>query len=670
VRQDRSNRELEVTGPRAVVDVGVPTSGRGTYLAEAISSVLGQTFRDIRVTVGENGPGSQEVADALAPYVGDERLRHIVHRDDLGPAMNFTKVAAGNAPYVALLHDDDSWEPEFLERRVAFLEEHPSCGFVFSACAVIDADGTPVDVWEEGLGAGVHSPEEFLPAIYEHNVVPVPTVLLRRSAYEAVGGTFGDLLFNDHELWLRIGSKFDVGYLSSIDASYRIHGNQTTSAHLRRLGEHRIAFQAAVDRSMPGAVSRAVRRRAKAAARLHVATDAFERGERWTALLETGRAVVSSPGIVWPRKDLRRVSLLVAATLLGRRGDALWRVRRDLGRRRAAAIGARRAASFRARAPRSDPPLFSVVVPARNAEDTIGRTLDSVLIQTCRDLEIIVVDDGSTDSTALIAEQADSCVRVERQENRGVSSARNAGIRLARGRWVSFLDADDLWLPNYLAEMRTRLERDPEPGLVFTDSWVYDEPAARIRRQPMMARRRPADIPSAPDAFLKLLLAGNFVFTSATVPLHVLIELGGYDDELTRAEDYDMWLRIAAAGFRAVYVPGPLALYRVRGGSPGSLSSDRLQMTRGELDVLTRLVARQALPERHSELATERLAVLAAAVGLLERGGAERLSLLGRTGRRIGRVRRDGPLFRRPPPDVAGAFPDLFTPRARPQSRS
>jgi glycosyltransferase involved in cell wall biosynthesis len=297
--------------------------------------------------------------------------------------------------------------------------------------------------------------------------------------------------------------------------------------------------------------------------------------------------------------------------------------------------------------------LFSVVVPARNAEDTIGRTLDSVLIQTCRDLEIIVVDDGSTDSTALIAEQADSCVRVERQENRGVSSARNAGIRLARGRWVSFLDADDLWLPNYLAEMRTRLERDPEPGLVFTDSWVYDEPAARIRRQPMMARRRPADIPSAPDAFLKLLLAGNFVFTSATVPLHVLIELGGYDDELTRAEDYDMWLRIAAAGFRAVYVPGPLALYRVRGGSPGSLSSDRLQMTRGELDVLTRLVA-----------------VLAAAVGLLERGGAERLSLLGRTGRRIGRVRRDGPLFRRPPPDVAGAFPDLFTPRARPQSRS
>jgi glycosyltransferase involved in cell wall biosynthesis len=656
---------------KILVDVGIPTGGRATYLSEAVGSALGQTLRDIHVTVGENGAGAPEVEEALAPYLGDERFRHLVHGVDLGPARNYTVVAKGEAPYLAILHDDDRWEPEFLERRVAFLEEHPSCGFVFSRCFLIDADGAYIDVWDDVLLAGVHTPQSFLPAIYEHNIVPVPTVVVRRTAYEAVGGAFHDLLYNDYELWLRLGAQFDVGYLPAIDAAYRVHRNQTTYANLRRLGEHRVKFYEAIDEMTPVAVDSAVRRRATATAHLQVAADAFERGERGSALREVWRAAVASPGTIVHRRERRRAGLLLTASLLGAPGKALWRARRDFGRRRADAIGARRAATARQAVGASpEPPLFSVVIPAHNAEDTLAQTLDSVLIQTYQRFEIIVVDDGSTDATVAVATAADGDhVRVVSQENRGVSAARNAGIQLARGRWVSFIDADDLWLPHYLARVNESLKADPEAGLVFTDAWVYDESAKRIRRQPMMARRRPTERPPAePEAFFSMLLGGNFVYTSATASREVLDQVGGYDEALTHAEDYDLWLRISAAGHRAVYAPGPLALYRVRGRKE-SLSSDRLNMARSELQVLRRLLERHGLPEPHLAIAQLRLDDVAASVARLERGEENHRSVPQRLVRRVERLLRDGPQFRRPPPEVLGAFPELVGAKALPQSR-
>src|SRR5262245_54814023 len=132
-----------------IVDVGIPTRNRPEYLAAAVSSVLGQTLGALSVTVSENGAGSPAVAAALEPFAGDQRFTHVVQGGDLGPAANYSSlVRRGSAPYVALLHDDDTWEPGFLARRVEFLEAHPTCALVFSGCAVIDGAGAVVDVWE------------------------------------------------------------------------------------------------------------------------------------------------------------------------------------------------------------------------------------------------------------------------------------------------------------------------------------------------------------------------------------------------------------------------------------------------------------------------------------------------------------------------------------------
>lgn len=220
-------------------------------------------------------------------------------------------------------------------------------------------------------------------------------------------------------------------------------------------------------------------------------------------------------------------------------------------------------------------PTFSVVVPAFNAERTIAATMRSVLMQTRSDFELLVVDDGSTDATAERVEglAGDPRVRLLRQENSGVATARNSGIAAARGRFVSFLDSDDLWLPSYLETMGDALDANDDAGLAFTDAWVWDEHVRRFARQTIMVTGNPpVVVPDDPRELFRLLLAGNFVYTSATVRRSVLAEVGGFNGAVSPAEDWELWLRVAAHGHRAVRPAGVLCVHRVRAGS---LSSDR-----------------------------------------------------------------------------------------------
>src|SRR5579864_7085464 len=128
----------------------------------------------------------------------------------------------------------------------------------------------------------------------------------------------------------------------------------------------------------------------------------------------------------------------------------------------------------------SDPnqtPLVSVVIPAYNSSRYISGTLDSVLSQTLSNREIILVNDGSPDTRELEAtlQPYVQGLRYFNQENRGPSAARNVGIRAARGRYVAFLDSDDVWLPHHLFNQVQHLERDPELGLVYANNSQVDE---------------------------------------------------------------------------------------------------------------------------------------------------------------------------------------------------
>lgn len=280
-----------------LVDVGVPTYGEPRFLGEAIQSVLDQTLTSWRATVSENGARSDYVAGMVEPFLSDSRVQYVTTGTNIGGAGNSTRlIRSGRAPYVALLHDDDLWQPGFLERRVAFLEEHPSCGLIFSACDVIDQTGKVLYHFDVDLPEGIQDRKKFLRLSYRTNVIIMPTVLVRRSAYEAVGAVFNEsLLFYDFEMWLRIASKFDVAFLPGGDASYRVHPSQTTQSVRGSVGQHRLQAFEALDSVLPDDISPTMRRRGRFVSHVRSGVDAFASGRVGESAGHFGRAVRVHP---------------------------------------------------------------------------------------------------------------------------------------------------------------------------------------------------------------------------------------------------------------------------------------------------------------------------------------------------------------------------------------
>lgn len=248
---------------------------------------------------------------------------------------------------------------------------------------------------------------------------------------------------------------------------------------------------------------------------------------------------------------------------------------------------------------------FSVVIPAYNAADTIAAAIGSVVRQTQEDLEVIVVDDGSTDQTAAVVRGFDDPrVRLLRQPNRGLPAARNAGIAVANGLNISFLDSDDLLLPRYLELTAQALGSAPDAGLSYTDAYVFDDATMRVRRRTAMARSKPPMPPPADrNGFLLELLRANFVFVAATVPKAVLEEVGGFKESMTSCEDYELWLRILMGGYRAVWVSGPQALYRKH---PRQMSKHLATMTQNLVELYDGLSIEDMPTPAHRELLAER----------------------------------------------------------------
>ncbi len=199
-------------------------------------------------------------------------------------------------------------------------------------------------------------------------------------------------------------------------------------------------------------------------------------------------------------------------------------------------------------------PRVSVVMPAYNAAWSIAAAASSVLWQSYRDLELVVVDDGSTDGTADVVSALDGPVKLIRQENAGVAAARNRGIEAASGELIAFCDADDLWFAEHLAALLDVWDRH---GGIATSNcfWLFPRGIhpSRVRykgRFPEPARQRRA------------ILEQNFVSTMSVFPRTLVDEIGPFDEQRRRAEDWDFWLRAIYAGHRVSLQREPLALYR------------------------------------------------------------------------------------------------------------
>jgi len=214
----------------------------------------------------------------------------------------------------------------------------------------------------------------------------------------------------------------------------------------------------------------------------------------------------------------------------------------------------------------SSQPLVSVILPCFNAEATLERALASVAQQDYSPLEVIAVDDGSADRTRDILASRKNIVQqvIRLPQNRGAAAARNAGLAVAKGEFVAFLDADDEWLPGKLSRQAAVIAAHPRMTFVSCNARVVDA-AGRVVTPAL------ADLlPESPADAWKVLLADTFVWTPAVLARRTsLSEAKGFDETLVIAEDQDLWIRLALLG-EVGFIDEVLAVIHER---PGSLSS-------------------------------------------------------------------------------------------------
>jgi glycosyltransferase involved in cell wall biosynthesis len=263
------------------------------------------------------------------------------------------------------------------------------------------------------------------------------------------------------------------------------------------------------------------------------------------------------------------------------------------------------------RAARSNPtsrlPLVSVITPVFNGATWLEESIDSALAQTFPFLEIIVVNDGSTDDSLAIARaraRNHSRIRVIDQDNAGLPNARNRALKMARGAYMALLDADDAWLPNHLQLAMQAFERDPDLGLVHANIERIDADGARVN---IPERSWHEDM----DAFDALALRHEHVSCPTAVFSRAAIDMvGGFDPRFTGlgCEDRDLWLRIAAR-FRIRFLDQVTARYRLHPASM-SAASERMALAR------QLLVAKLAVSAQGARLVSQMEAMIDSDLGL------------------------------------------------------
>lgn len=220
--------------------------------------------------------------------------------------------------------------------------------------------------------------------------------------------------------------------------------------------------------------------------------------------------------------------------------------------------------------PKTHFPLVSVIMPAYNARPYIAEAINSVLEQDYPHVELIVIDDGSRDGTAECAESFGERVKVIRQANAGVATARNKGLAEARGELIAFLDADDVWLPGKLKAQVEYLHAHPETGVVYgVFSRWHAKPDGSFDPPPSPEVSDPQNSLIAEHSgwiYTKLLFDNIVHIITAMVRREVVEKLTGFDQSLPTGEDYDFWLRMSRH-FRADKLNRVLAYYRIHATS-------------------------------------------------------------------------------------------------------
>ncbi len=549
----------------------MPCYNAAAHLPQSVGSVLAQTRSGWELIIVDDGSTDASWQELQRLAATDSRIRVFRQPNTGAAAARNRALMNAHGVYTAFLDADDTWHPEFLEAMETALDSEPSAGMAYCG-------------WQNiGLGLGRDDP--FVPPEYENNGKtesllegcrwPIHAALARTRLIHDCG-CFDESLSScmDFDLWLRLGTIHRLIRVPKVLAFYHHHSGEQITKNRARLALNHWRAQQKYLRSNP------LIRAKLGNALIRVLTDGemLKRGYEsyWSRDLGAARQIfraVMRRGYGRARDWKYMLPALLPLSL----HQALIRLVDRRGQDKNFLSG------NDAQLGRIEgmTPTVSIIMPCYNAAAYLPQSMGSVLSQTMANWELIAVDDGSSDGTlAWLQAQTDPRLRVHSQANQGVSSARNAALRQARGQYTAFLDADDTWAPDFLEKLLAALDRQPEAVLAYC-GW-----------QNVGLEGEPGEPYVPPDyeqneKWACFLAACPWPVHSALTRSVMVRTAGGFDRRYKNAEDYALWLRIATLG-PVVRVPEVLAFYHHHSTMQASRNRERAAID--NLDVQLRFL--------------------------------------------------------------------------------
>lgn len=497
---------------RPLLSVVIPTYNHGSFLRQSVQSVLDQGVEDIEVLVLDNA-STDETSEVMASLVADRRVRYIRNRYNYGPGFNWgngLQVASGR--YIAFLSADDYFNPGHLTRLLSVLQARPDIAVGYSSITWVDGDGQPMNQPRHpgyrgcDYVGGRNEVAELL--IYDNYMAP-SAVVFDRQALRATWTPVSNGGAGDWDMVIQMAERYpNFAYINTPGVSYRWHGAQHSQQD----------FYTSV---------------APLADHLTIVEGVFQRGAHL---------------------QLKGYEREVAAHIARRLGQYPDELESALGDRARALID-----RLENQAIEHETPLFSIILTTYNRPRLLKDALASLAAQTLQDFEVVLVNDHGEPVEALLQSWDFPITYVYLGRNRGLSAARNAGLRLARGRHIAYLDDDDIYLPEHLANLAQGFAEHPQAVLYSAVEYVSEQ--LEDDRRIELSRSRPF-LHDVFDAD-RLRIQNYIPVNTWAHPRGMLESVGEFDTRLTAFEDWDMLLRLAAR-YPFVHIPQVTSEVRVR----------------------------------------------------------------------------------------------------------
>ncbi|WP_434119722.1 glycosyltransferase [Pseudomonas fortuita] len=477
-----------------LLSVAIPTYNYGRYLAQCVQSVLDQGVDNIEILVLDNA-STDDTAEVMAAFASNPKVRYIRNRYNYGPGYNWRnglRIAQGR--YFTFLSADDYFNPGHLTRLLPTLENNPNVAVGYTGIRWVDGAGQPLNRSRHpGYRNGDYVGDRNEVAdLLIHDLYMTPSaVIYRREAFCSVwkpGNTYGA---GDWEMVVQMAERYpDFAYVDMPGVSYRWHGAQYSSG-----------FYASSEPLM---------------GHLAIVEGVFERNAQHH-LHGREREVA---GHLKRRLDLYPDE---QGSQLGARARRLCERLEEQARQQ-------------------EETLFSVILTTYNRPQLLKDALDSIAHQSFKDLDVILVNDNGDPVESLLAEYDFPVTYIRQGRNRGPAAARNTALHVARGRYVVYLDDDDLYLPDHLETLAKALDTHPD-SVVYTDAvFIQETIAAGKRTEVSREQRYPHEAYSR-----ERLLVNNYIpINTFACPRALALAVGDFDESLAGLEDWDFLMRLSA----------------------------------------------------------------------------------------------------------------------------